>query len=164
MAFSDISERRDSHNELKQNFYRCMKRNKKPSNKEKFCCSINARLQNAVLFRTAVFLPFFVLQYCIQNSAQRFTNWSYSRPKVGRHLLLTLVQQKGRLNCPFCRCNYHPTLSSEDGSSSSYRNVLFLGAFAKFRKATFSFVMSVCPLARWNTLTPTGRFFVKIYI
>jgi len=36
----------------------------------------------------------------------------------------------------------------------------FLGAFAKLRKATISFVMSVCPSA-WNNSTPTGRIFVK---
>jgi len=36
---------------------------------------------------------------------------------------------------------------------------LFVGAFAKLRKATISFVMSVRPSA-WNNLTPTGRIFI----
>jgi len=36
------------------------------------------------------------------------------------------------------------------------QNVEFLGAFAKFRKATVYFVMSVRPSA-WNNLAPTGR-------
>jgi hypothetical protein len=35
-----------------------------------------------------------------------------------------------------------------------------LGAFAKFRKAAVSFIMSVCPFA-WNNWTPTGRIFMK---
>ena len=40
----------------------------------------------------------------------------------------------------------------------------FLGAFAKLRKATISFVMSVCPSARlsaWNNSAPNGRNFLK---
>ena len=39
---------------------------------------------------------------------------------------------------------------------------LFLGAFAKFRKATTSFVMSVRP-STWNSV-PTGRIFMKFDI
>jgi len=39
----------------------------------------------------------------------------------------------------------------------------FLGAFAKLRKATINFVMSVCPSA-WNNSAPTGRVFVKFDI
>jgi hypothetical protein len=42
-----------------------------------------------------------------------------------------------------------------------------LGAFAKFRKATTTFVMSVCLSARPpapNTSAPTGRIFVTFYI
>ena len=41
--------------------------------------------------------------------------------------------------------------------------MLFLGAFAKLRKATISFVMSVRPSA-WNNSTPTGRIFLKFEI
>jgi len=37
--------------------------------------------------------------------------------------------------------------------------VFFLGAFAKLRRATVSFVMSV--LSAWNNSAPTGRIFVK---
>ena len=40
---------------------------------------------------------------------------------------------------------------------------LFFGPFAKLRKATISFVMSV-RLSAWNNSAPTGRFFVKFYI
>jgi len=43
----------------------------------------------------------------------------------------------------------------------------FLGAFAKLRKATIIFVMSVCPsvrLSAWNNSAPTGRIFIKFYI
>jgi hypothetical protein len=36
----------------------------------------------------------------------------------------------------------------------------FLGAFAKLRKATISFVMSV-RLPSWNISAPTGRIFMK---
>jgi hypothetical protein len=39
----------------------------------------------------------------------------------------------------------------------------FLGAFAKLRKATISFVMSVCPSA-WNNWVPTERIFIKFDI
>ena len=42
--------------------------------------------------------------------------------------------------------------------------LLFLGAFAKFRKATISFVMSVCPsvyLSAWNNSAPTGQIFIE---
>jgi hypothetical protein len=43
------------------------------------------------------------------------------------------------------------------------RNMLILGAIAKFRKATVSFVMSARTSA-WNNLVPTGRIFMKCYI
>jgi hypothetical protein len=36
----------------------------------------------------------------------------------------------------------------------------FLGAFAKFRKATISLALSVCP-PEWNNSAPTGRIFMK---
>ena len=39
----------------------------------------------------------------------------------------------------------------------------FVGAFANFRKATVSFVMSVCQSA-WNNSAPTGRILVKFDI
>jgi hypothetical protein len=44
----------------------------------------------------------------------------------------------------------------------------FLGAFTKLRKATVSFVMSVClslcPSVVWNYSAPTGRIFMKFGI
>ena len=40
---------------------------------------------------------------------------------------------------------------------------MFLGAFAKLRKATVSFVMSVRP-SEWNNLAHTGRIFMKFDI
>jgi hypothetical protein len=43
------------------------------------------------------------------------------------------------------------------------QNAQFLGSFAKFRKATVSFVMSV-RLSAWNNWTPTGRIFMKFDI
>ena len=39
----------------------------------------------------------------------------------------------------------------------------FLGAFAKFRKDTVSFIVSVC-LSWWNNSAPTGRIIIKFYI
>ena len=39
----------------------------------------------------------------------------------------------------------------------------YLGVFAKLRKATLSFVMSVRPSA-WNNSAPTERIFMKFYI
>jgi len=39
-------------------------------------------------------------------------------------------------------------------------SLLFVGAFAKLRKATISFVMSV-GLCAWNSSAPTGRIFMK---
>jgi hypothetical protein len=41
--------------------------------------------------------------------------------------------------------------------------VTVVGAFAKLRKATISFVMSVCP-SEWNNSAPSGRIFMKFYI
>ena len=38
---------------------------------------------------------------------------------------------------------------------------LFSGAFAILRKATISFVMSVCPSA-WNNAAPTGRILINL--
>jgi hypothetical protein len=43
------------------------------------------------------------------------------------------------------------------------QNVTFLGAFEKLRKGTISFVMSVCPCARYNS-APTKRISKKIFI
>ena len=43
------------------------------------------------------------------------------------------------------------------------QNVDILGAFAKLRKATTSFVMSVCP-STWNNSAPTGRIFMQLDI
>jgi len=43
----------------------------------------------------------------------------------------------------------------------------FLGAFAKLRIATISFVISVCPSERlpaWNNSASTGRVFLKFNI
>jgi hypothetical protein len=40
---------------------------------------------------------------------------------------------------------------------------VFLGAFAKCRKATVSFVISV-RLAAWNNSAPTGWIFTEFYI
>jgi hypothetical protein len=43
----------------------------------------------------------------------------------------------------------------------------FLGAFAKVRKATISFVISVRPFVRlsaWNNSAPTGQIFMKFGI
>jgi hypothetical protein len=45
------------------------------------------------------------------------------------------------------------------------QNVEFSGSFAKFRKATISFVMSFCPSVRlspWNS-APSGRIFMKSF-
>jgi len=39
----------------------------------------------------------------------------------------------------------------------------FFGAFAKLRKVTISFIMSV-RLSAWNNSAPTGRILIKIYI
>jgi hypothetical protein len=41
--------------------------------------------------------------------------------------------------------------------------ISFLGAFAKFRKATISFVMSVC-LSAWNNSAPTRQILMKLDI
>ena len=38
--------------------------------------------------------------------------------------------------------------------------VPFLGAFAKLRKATVSFVVCVCP-STWNSSVPTEQIFMK---
>jgi hypothetical protein len=69
-------------------------------------------------------LPFFLLS---------FTNWTTSRrsfPRIPR-----LVSALGK-----------PAYESDIGSHQP--DTFFLGAFAKLRKATISFVMSVCPSVR----------------
>jgi hypothetical protein len=43
------------------------------------------------------------------------------------------------------------------------RMIAFLGAFAKLRKATLSFVMFV-RLSAWNNSTPIGRILIKFDI
>jgi hypothetical protein len=51
--------------------------------------------------------------------------------------------------------------------TSCYYLILFLGAFAKLRKATISFVMSVCPSVSQitvNNSAPTGRIFINFDI
>jgi len=45
-------------------------------------------------------------------------------------------------------------------NSSVNFSTAFLGAFTNLRRATISFIMSVCPSA-WNTSAPTGRIFIK---
>jgi hypothetical protein len=48
-----------------------------------------------------------------------------------------------------------------------YQNVEFLGAFAKFRKTTISFVISVrlsVRLSTWNNSAATGRIFMEFDI
>ena len=45
----------------------------------------------------------------------------------------------------------------------AYGHMGFLGSFAKFRKATLSLVMPVCPSA-WNNSAPAGRIFTKFHI
>ena len=47
-------------------------------------------------------------------------------------------------------------------STCSYQWTLFLGAFGKLRKATVSFVMSVCPSARMENLCCHWKDFHKI--
>jgi hypothetical protein len=44
-----------------------------------------------------------------------------------------------------------------------YFRQCFLGAFAKLRKVTVNFAMSVRPSA-WNNSAPTGRIFMKLGI
>jgi hypothetical protein len=51
----------------------------------------------------------------------------------------------------------------KDESESATLVMCFLGAFAKLRKGTVSFVMSVS-LSAWNNSTPTGRIFMKFDI
>jgi hypothetical protein len=50
-----------------------------------------------------------------------------------------------------------PAVTTENHKSN------FLGTFAKFRKATINFFISVCPSAR-NNSAPTGRIFMKFDI
>jgi hypothetical protein len=48
-------------------------------------------------------------------------------------------------------------------SAYQLKCVLFLGAFAKLRNATITFVMFVRP-STWNNSTPTGRILTKLGI
>ena len=75
-----------------------------------------------------------------------------------------------------CTCYVHAMISSPiEGSPRKFSLIImlgpyFLGTFEKLRKATSSFVMSVCLSVcisvrpAWNNSAPTGRIFMKIYI
>jgi len=63
------------------------------------------------------------------------------------------------LNSP---CQFTPVLTLRSHVFGWLRT-FFLAAFAKSRKATIGFVMSVCPSA-WNNSVPTGRVFMKFDI
>ena len=55
----------------------------------------------------------------------------------------------------------------QQSSTLHITDISSLGAFAKLRKTTISFVMSVCPSLRpsaWNNSAPAGRFFIKFSI
>jgi len=45
-----------------------------------------------------------------------------------------------------------------------FETAQFIGAFVKSRKATISFVMSVCPSVHMEQHAPTGRVFIKCNI
>jgi hypothetical protein len=88
-------------------------------------------------------LPFFLLS---------FTNWTTSCRSFSR--IPGSVRTPGKPA-------YEPDLVSHQPDTFS------LGAFAKLRKATISFVTSVCPSVRpsaWNYPAPAGRIFMKCYI
>jgi hypothetical protein len=62
---------------------------------------------------------------------------------------------------------FMPSTFSAFCPSSQPNFYAFLGAFVKLRKATISFVMSVClslRLSAWENSAPTGRIFMKLYI
>jgi hypothetical protein len=57
--------------------------------------------------------------------------------------------------------NYNKTVGAADVHACLHILFVFLGAFAKFRKATIaSSCLYVCPSAR-NDSAPTGRIFMK---
>jgi hypothetical protein len=51
-----------------------------------------------------------------------------------------------------------------DKTPAVVKQVVFLSAFAKSRKAAISFVMSVCPSPRMNNSVSIGGIFIKFYI
>jgi hypothetical protein len=61
----------------------------------------------------------------------------------------------GRSNCYIISDNTPTKVHTMD-----HKKYLFLGALAKLRKATISFVMSVCP-SEWNNSAQTKRVFMK---
>jgi hypothetical protein len=104
--------------------------------------------------------------------------------KTLRHVMLMsllryILTQCG-LNPNSCECSYKQSnVWRNIGSINSFQNlmflqyivcdgpkndiILFLDAFARFRKATISFVMSVCS-SGWNNLAPTARILLTFYI
>jgi len=46
----------------------------------------------------------------------------------------------------------------------SRKEKFFLGAFAKLRKATLSFVLSAVRLSAWNVSAPNGRIFMQVIV
>jgi hypothetical protein len=59
--------------------------------------------------------------------------------------------------------NLNFTIMSAVSTNQNGQCCPFLGEFEKLRKATVSYVMSVC-LSAWNNLLPTERIFVKLNI
>jgi hypothetical protein len=59
----------------------------------------------------------------------------------------------------------HKKMNTRPGSLKG--EGVFIGALAKFQKATISLVLSICPslrLSLWNNSAPNGRIFMKFDI
>jgi hypothetical protein len=95
----------------------------------------------------------FILVSCSRHSARNLSLYRLSPsliPSLTSHI-------RPPDPVPFVGCE---KVDADISNISCLRTYGVLGAFAKFRKATFSLVMSVRPSA-WNNSAPAGRIFTE---
>jgi hypothetical protein len=91
----------------------------------------------------------------------------YEEPRCRRRKRLRYMGSYRHIVCS--ALGYHETCTRglESSLLGLAHDINDLGAFAKFRKGSLIFVMSVCPSVRssaWNNSTSTGRIFIKFVI
>ena len=75
----------------------------------------------------------------------------------GLQIQVQVTRQEAGSKLHLCSC----LPVSRPARVSAFLRFCFLGAFSKSRKATVSFVMSVCPSA-WDNSVPTGHVFMQL--
>jgi hypothetical protein len=88
-----------------------------------------------------------------------FVIWIHTWPRLPHGGNMDTLSAVEDLLSLFYKCRYY-FISADLGELWAAN---YLGAFVKLRKATVSFVISVCP-STCNNWAPTGRILIKIYI